>query len=189
MRVLTRRAELADLCNDEGIVSAVEVGTHRAGFAAAFLERFRGTLRCVDPYLPYPGDALLWPASREPDGTRRREDDLDAARKALRRFGARAEIRTLTSAVGAANCEAEGWFPGFVYLDGDHREEAVLRDIDLWWPLVAPGGIMAGHDWEDCPEWQAGIRRAVRARLGEPELIPETGQPWSWWVRKPGVPA
>ncbi|MFI5401331.1 MAG: class I SAM-dependent methyltransferase, partial [Planctomycetota bacterium] len=163
MRVLTCRHDLADLCNDLGIASAVEVGTHRGGFAKPFLARFNGTLRCVDPYLPYPGDGLLWPAAPEPDGARRRDGDLVEARRVLRRFGSRVRIVVASSAEGAELCGIEAWAPGFVYLDGDHREEAVLADIDLWWPLVAPGGILAGHDWEDCPEWQDGIRAAVRA--------------------------
>ncbi len=34
----------------------------------------------------------------------------------------------------------------FLFLDGDHRYEAVKRDFDLYVPLVRPGGIVALHD-------------------------------------------
>jgi predicted O-methyltransferase YrrM len=34
-----------------------------------------------------------------------------------------------------------------VYVDGDHRYEAVLADVNGWEPKLRQGGIMAGHDW------------------------------------------
>lgn len=35
----------------------------------------------------------------------------------------------------------------FVYIDGDHRYEAVKADIAAWYPVVKPGGILGGHDY------------------------------------------
>jgi predicted O-methyltransferase YrrM len=34
----------------------------------------------------------------------------------------------------------------YLFLDGDHRYEAVRRDFELYTPLVRPGGIVAFHD-------------------------------------------
>lgn len=34
----------------------------------------------------------------------------------------------------------------FVFIDGDHRYSAVTEDAGIWWPMVAPGGVMAFHD-------------------------------------------
>ena len=34
-----------------------------------------------------------------------------------------------------------------VYVDGDHRYEAVLADLKGWLPKLRAGGVMAGHDW------------------------------------------
>jgi hypothetical protein len=34
----------------------------------------------------------------------------------------------------------------YLFIDGDHRYEAVLRDFLLYAPLVRPGGIIAFHD-------------------------------------------
>ncbi len=34
----------------------------------------------------------------------------------------------------------------FLFLDGDHRYEAVRRDFELYAPLVRPGGLVAFHD-------------------------------------------
>jgi hypothetical protein len=36
----------------------------------------------------------------------------------------------------------------FVFVDGDHSLEGVIKDIEAWKPRVNPGGIMAFHDYE-----------------------------------------
>ena len=37
----------------------------------------------------------------------------------------------------------------FVYVDGEHSYEAVSKDISDWWPKISPGGVLAGHDYND----------------------------------------
>ena len=34
-----------------------------------------------------------------------------------------------------------------VYIDGDHRYEAVKTDIATWYPKIKDGGILCGHDY------------------------------------------
>ena len=40
----------------------------------------------------------------------------------------------------------------FVYLDARHDFCAMIEDLEAYWPLVAPGGILAGHDYMTSPE-------------------------------------
>lgn len=49
----------------------------------------------------------------------------------------------------------------FMFIDGDHSTEAVLRDIEIWLPKVKKGGILAGDDigW-------ATVRGAVEQKFG-----------------------
>ena len=47
----------------------------------------------------------------------------------------------------------------FIYIDGDHRYDAVLNDILLAKKLVKEGGIIAGHDYH---EESPGVVRAVK---------------------------
>jgi hypothetical protein len=35
----------------------------------------------------------------------------------------------------------------FVYLDGAHDHATVKRELFAYWPLVRPGGVLAGHDY------------------------------------------
>lgn len=39
---------------------------------------------------------------------------------------------------------------GLLFIDGDHRYEAVYKDIELWSRLLAPGGWIALHDYIEC---------------------------------------
>lgn len=56
-----------------------------------------------------------------------------------------------------------------VFIDGDHREQAVLDDIHAWLPKVRTGGTISGHDCEVIPQNAhcAGVIRAVRAAFGD----------------------
>jgi predicted O-methyltransferase YrrM len=44
----------------------------------------------------------------------------------------------------------------FLFIDGDHRYEAVKRDFELYVPLVRPGGVVALHDVSPMPTATTG---------------------------------
>lgn len=46
----------------------------------------------------------------------------------------------------------------FLYIDGDHRYDAVVRDIRNFVPFVREGGVFAFHDYKPGKD---GVRRAV----------------------------
>lgn len=51
----------------------------------------------------------------------------------------------------------------FVYIDGNHTQEAVQCDLTLYYPKVRRGGIIAGHDYTDA---YPGVKEAVDAKFG-----------------------
>jgi hypothetical protein len=53
----------------------------------------------------------------------------------------------------------------FVWIDGDHNEDAVRRDIINWKRKLKPRSILCGHDWH-----LNHIKKVVRELLGEPVL-------------------
>lgn len=65
-----------------------------------------------------------------------------------------------------------------VFLDADHSERAVRADLQRWWPIVAPGGYLGGHDYghPDHP----GVRRAVDAQGAEVRLDAD----YTWWMQR-----
>jgi predicted O-methyltransferase YrrM len=51
----------------------------------------------------------------------------------------------------------------FVFIDADHRYDAVRADIKAWIRKIRPGGILAGHDIYT----YATVHNAVRDELGD----------------------
>jgi len=62
----------------------------------------------------------------------------------------------------------------FGFLDGNHTYEHLKKDIELWYPKIKKGGILAGHDYT----W-GGVARAVNETLDDIKLIPNT----SCWLK------
>lgn len=61
-----------------------------------------------------------------------------------------------------------------VYVDGDHRYEAVLADIQGWKPKLRKGGVMAGHDWS-----MQAVQKALSETLGKEDYVLFQGDSWA----------
>lgn len=75
-------------------------------------------------------------------------------------LGFRSQISTSNS------CEIKNDDSGlsfdFIFVDASHQYEDVYRDLVNYWPLVAEGGTMAGHDI-----YMDGVKRAVDKYFGQ----------------------
>ena len=83
------------------------------------------------------------------------------AKDLLTPFGDRVEF-CYESSVEFVNRFTEEECLDFVFIDGDHSEEASYRDFINFYPLVKKGGIFAGHDIV-LPE----VKRSLEKFLGE----------------------
>jgi predicted O-methyltransferase YrrM len=78
----------------------------------------------------------------------------------------------------------------YVYIDADHTYEAAARDINLYAPIVRPGGILAGHDYANAGgAIPFGVKRAVdeyviRNNLRDRVHI-SPDRPHSWFIVMP----
>jgi len=79
-------------------------------------------------------------------------------------------------------CEAANALPlglfDMIFIDADHSFEAVQTDIRLYAPLVVPGGILCGHDYE-AKKWPE-VARAVNELVANPRRAGRT----LWWTRR-----
>jgi cephalosporin hydroxylase len=65
-----------------------------------------------------------------------------------------------------------------VYIDACHHRDEVMADIKRYLPKIAPGGVIAGHDYLTFP----GVRQAVHEMFGMSDY--GTGEdPQTWEVR------
>lgn len=64
------------------------------------------------------------------------------------------DVLDVVTPIIAPSVKASVLFPNrslqFVFIDGAHDPDSVLCDLTMWWPKVATGGVMAGHDYDGC---------------------------------------
>jgi hypothetical protein len=68
-----------------------------------------------------------------------------------------------------------------VHIDASHDYEDVLRDAEIYWTLLLPGGYLIGDDYSE--EWPGVVRAAN-------EFSSKTGcrleiEPPKWFLQKP----
>ena len=146
----------------EGLASAtpdpatvIEIGTYEGNSLVALL---RG--------LAHHEEAHIWSIDLS---DRVEADDL------VRRAGLSADryTRIVRDSAGVA---AE-WDRGpvdLVYVDGDHSQEGVESDIEVWGPHVKPGGLMVFDDYQT-PNYH-GSTQAIQARMFRSNQWHKVGQ-------------
>jgi hypothetical protein len=68
----------------------------------------------------------------------------------------RVSLLKMTTTEASAEVSPESL--GFIFIDANHSFNAVLEDLENWYPLVKHGGWILGHDWEH--KWP-GVQKAV----------------------------
>ena len=141
---ISRHRELLDLWRDLGYKVGAEIGTEQGKYAEQICRAISGVeLTCIDPYLAYD----------------RYADHVNQSK--LDRFYSEAQARLApfgdsVSVLRLASLDAVHYFQpaslDFVFIDGNHHFDFVVRDIIAWSPIVRAGGIVAGHDYK--PEGQ-----------------------------------
>ena len=160
LRLIPNREELPYVLNALGLVGVgAEIGVLEGEFSEHILSHWRGErLISVDPWIEMAPEEYV-------DSCNVSQEDhevlYETTRDRLARFGARSEIWRETADEAASRVDPQSL--DFVYLDARHDYDHVLGDLQHWFPLVRPGGIIAGHDYNDGEFLQGihGVRSAV----------------------------
>lgn len=169
-----------------------EVGVWKGQFSQRILKVARpSTLHLIDPWRLVPNHpSRCWGSNSSAT-----QADLDQVYEGVRATFAegirsgRVVLHRLPSIDAVA--EIPDASLDFVYLDGDHRYEAVLRDLNAWWPKLKPSGTLIGDDF-DLPKslWGDGVTQAARefaAQRGVP--LEDCGRHQFRIARRPATPA
>lgn len=65
-----------------------------------------------------------------------------------------------------------------VYIDGSHKYEDILADIEAYYPIIKKGGTIGGHDFE-----RDGVMRAV-SEFANKNKLDITYCKCDWWIKK-----
>lgn len=123
--------------------TGAEIGVFTGETSSVFLRNLHNLkmLYLIDPYRHFPDDVYS-------DSANERQDVQDARYayvcKLFENFK-NSQILRLTSEDAAPKIPDNSL--DFAYIDANHNYESVKQDLDLWWPKVKEGGILAGHDY------------------------------------------
>ena len=70
----------------------------------------------------------------------------------------------------------------FVYIDGDHSYEAVIKDLDSWYPKLKEYGVMCGDDYGRYSG--QGVVKAVYEFAYKHKLVVTYGTDRQFWFVK-----
>lgn len=156
---LTYLAQLA-----EKSTQIAEVGTWRGRSARALIDNTSGSLTCIDTWADnaygdvFPGDP--------PDLCQHPDWLWKEFEKNLSDQLSRIRCWRMTSLAGAQKAQSEGLKFDAIFIDGGHNYTDLRDDILAWKPLLAPNGILCGHDlYPNGPFWP-GVLQAVNELIG-----------------------
>lgn len=166
---------LSDLANQNGLKRIAEIGVKTGRTTWELLQRVPNShVTAIDPWAPY-DDFPEWAAQNHEEHEKRFD-------KRLSNYAGRMTKMKMTSAEASEKFEDASL--DLVFIDADHSYAAVKRDIELWLPKVKPGGILAGHDYDNTEKYGdrfKGVDRAVKERFGESFSL-EADHVWFAWV-------
>lgn len=165
----------------------VVLGVGRGDFALRLLSDWSSAqgVYLVDPFIH------IWRGYDDPANLQDREHQMifEDLRNRLAPFEGRYVLVRDFSHSFAETYGRGGQTPGpptFVYVDANPSEEAVTQDLEQWWQLLAPGGIIAGGSYHDAGA--ARVRSAVdrfASRVGAQVLLTGEDAPPTWFCVKP----
>lgn len=167
---------ISDLMPAGKSIKGAEIGVWKGECSRHLLQMMpKLHLYMIDPWELPPPDSDYY-ASGDSKAITTQGDHDSAYRQALK---VAEQYHNRTTIITGKSVEVAKFFPDlldFVFIDGDHTEEAAYNDIMAWLPHVKPGGIVAGHDYG-----LYGVEPAVKRALGYKFHI---SHDTVWWHRK-----
>jgi hypothetical protein len=178
-RPFERLSGLRERPGVEGLIG-IEIGVAGGDHALSLLKTLHiAKLYLIDPYEMYVGyteGVTHYGIDQKP-----LIETENLARKLLEPYSDRLVwIKNLSSeAVNKINELVD-----FVYIDGNHKEEFVIEDIENYFPLVLQGGILGGHDfYNGFQRDHDGVVNSVISFANKNSLALRSELP-DWWIEK-----
>jgi hypothetical protein len=137
-----------------------EIGVHEGDFSVEILRRVKpAALQLIDPWRHEGGQEYqtAWYSVGQSTMDSRYESVLRRFDKEIKRK--RVQVHRAYSSV-AVTSFPDDYFD-WVYIDGNHLDEFVRKDLELYYPKVKSGGYLTGEDYGVEGWWKNGVQTAV----------------------------
>ncbi len=178
-----RSAEVIRRLRGIDLPSVAEIGVYTGDMSRRLLYRINLHLLMVDAWGDF--DSESYRASGDDKAFiphEEWENIKDAAIKNVSWAADRVRVYQGTSLEAAQDFADEQF--DLVFLDAAHDYDNVSADIEAWWPRVADGGWLGGHDYRT--DLNYGVVEAVNDWTEETGIQVELGENFTWWARKHG---
>lgn len=194
---LSSRNEIGILLENEKFESGIEVGVQSGIYSDILISKWISckTYVMIDPWLKqknYDDAANV--------GNEIQNLKFINTMNVVNKYSNRVEFIILKTTSEKALPYLSSKLYDFIYLDARHDYMSVKSDIEWYYPLVKPGGIFAGHDYQDenGGEWKMDMNgnkignKAVKSAVDEfaekydLNIVTTKEYNWkSWMIRKP----
>ena len=176
---LSHHQQLVKVLKDrfgDKVIIGLEVGTFCGDSATAILNQIPNCkmLCTIDPWEHRDG-AEFEAGELQPYHDKNRA----LAESRLAQFGERIRVMPVhsTEAVRILLEEMPGIKFDFVWIDGDHSEQGITTDLELFDGMIKEGGLIGGHDYGQCHPLTEIILKKYDKELN-------SGNDYAWWVYK-----
>ena len=161
--------------NFHGNLVGIEIGCAEGTTTECYLELFKNLrLYGIDPYTPF----VDWNGVNIHEGVH--QYAYDKFREKVDRFGDRfVHIKDYSDNVHNKFADHS---LDFIFVDGLHTYDQVLKDCNNYWNKVRPGGLFAGHDYNII----SGVKQAVNEfaqSLQIEKIYVGTNDVWYWFKK------
>ena len=176
-----RSAEVIKRTIGIDVPHVVEIGSYRGHMSRRMLHHPNLKLIMVDPWGEHISES--YKSTGDDFASHTAEEWANIKEKALNAVSwAKGRVKVYQgTSEGAAEYFKDEFFD-VVFIDGDHSYEQTKKDIIAWWPLIAPGGYLGGHDYRSDKNY--GVIQPVDEFVSEIGLELELGENYTWFVRK-----
>jgi len=138
-------------------IKILEIGVYEGSYASKINEAFpNSSLHLLDTWDTNDTDFYY---SARPKAV---ESAFEVANS---RFKNNKNITFIVENSNVAHKKYDKNFFDWIYIDADHSYEAVLSDLNNWYPKLKSNGIMSGHDWNPNPDIEEfdmfGVEKAL----------------------------
>ena len=142
---LKHRDDFGTILNELGLESGIEIGVKDGTLSETLLSKWTSFTKyhLIDPWMQQKNYVDI--ANQD---TEKQLAIMNEAKKKLKKFGS-----DRLNFIRDFSINAVKYFKNksidFVYVDSRHDYCSVLEDLELYYPVLKCGGLMAGHDYID----------------------------------------